>query len=75
MNHIRDKLPDIKAKLNSLIGQTQQELTSYGDPSFTGKAHRVREQDNKKTISMSYRRWYLAKHKECDLIAFYFSNL
>jgi len=42
MNHIRDKLPDIKAKLNSLIGQTQQELSSYGDPSFTGKAHRVR---------------------------------
>lgn len=42
MNHIRDKLPDIKAKLNSLIGQTQQELTSYGDPTFTGKAHRVR---------------------------------
>ncbi|KAI7823890.1 Dynamin central region-domain-containing protein [Gamsiella multidivaricata] len=40
MNHIRDKLPDIKAKLNSLIGQTQQELTSYGDPSFTGTAHR-----------------------------------
>ncbi|KAF9090596.1 Dynamin- GTPase protein [Mortierella sp. GBA35] len=40
MNHIRDKLPDIKAKLNSLIGQTQQELTSYGDPTFTGKAHR-----------------------------------
>ena len=42
MNHIRDKLPDIKAKLNSLIGQTQQELTSYGDPTFTDKAHRVR---------------------------------
>ncbi|KAF9192852.1 Dynamin- GTPase protein [Haplosporangium sp. Z 767] len=40
MNHIRDKLPDIKAKLNSLIGQTQQELQSYGDPTFTGKAHR-----------------------------------
>ncbi|KAF9291604.1 Dynamin- GTPase protein [Mortierella alpina] len=40
MNHIRDKLPDIKAKLNSMIGQTQQELTSYGDPAFTGKAHR-----------------------------------
>ncbi|KAF9213706.1 Dynamin- GTPase protein [Podila verticillata] len=40
MNHIRDKLPDIKAKLNSLIGQTQQELSSYGDPTFTGKAHR-----------------------------------
>ncbi|KAF9584632.1 Dynamin- GTPase protein [Lunasporangiospora selenospora] len=40
MNHIRDRLPDIKAKLNSLIGQTQQELSSYGDPTFTGKAHR-----------------------------------
>ncbi|KAF9425215.1 Dynamin- GTPase protein [Podila epigama] len=40
MNHIREKLPDIKAKLNSLIGQTQQELVSYGDPTFTGKAHR-----------------------------------
>ncbi|KAF9974987.1 Dynamin- GTPase protein [Actinomortierella ambigua] len=40
MNHIREKLPDIKAKLNSLIGQTQQELSSYGDPTFTGKAHR-----------------------------------
>ncbi|KAG0246905.1 DNM1 protein [Mortierella sp. GBAus27b] len=40
MNHIREKLPDIKAKLNSLIGQTRQELSSYGDPTFTGKAHR-----------------------------------
>ncbi|SCV03562.1 LAMI_0H09142g1_1 [Lachancea mirantina] len=28
--HIRDKLPDIKAKLNTLIGQTEQELASYG---------------------------------------------
>lgn len=35
MNHIRDRLPDIKAKLNTLIGQTEQELTSYGDiPDF-----------------------------------------
>ncbi|RUP48633.1 Dynamin central region-domain-containing protein [Jimgerdemannia flammicorona] len=40
MNHIRDRLPDMKAKLNSMIGQTQQELASYGDPAFTGKAHR-----------------------------------
>ncbi|KAF9963383.1 Dynamin- GTPase protein [Modicella reniformis] len=40
MNHIREKLPDIKAKLNSLIGQTHQELTSYGDPTFTGKTHK-----------------------------------
>lgn len=41
MNHIRDRLPDMKAKLNTMIGQTQQELASYGDPAFTGKAHRV----------------------------------
>ncbi|KAF5095256.1 hypothetical protein D0Z00_003216 [Geotrichum galactomycetum] len=33
MNHIRERLPDIKAKLNALIGQTEQELASYGDPS------------------------------------------
>lgn len=31
MNHIRDKLPDIKARLNTLIGQTEQELATYGD--------------------------------------------
>lgn len=31
MNHIRDRLPDIKAKLNTLMGQTEQELASYGD--------------------------------------------
>ncbi|VEU21577.1 DEKNAAC102570 [Brettanomyces naardenensis] len=31
MNHIRDRLPDIKAKLNTLIGQTEQELATYGD--------------------------------------------
>lgn len=31
MNHIRDRLPDIKAKLNTLMGQTEHELTSYGD--------------------------------------------
>ncbi|KAF9581720.1 Dynamin- GTPase protein [Lunasporangiospora selenospora] len=41
MSHIRDKLPDIKAKINSQIGQTQQELSSYGDPTFTGQAHRA----------------------------------
>ena len=38
--HIRDKLPDIKARLNTLMGQTQQELASYGDTAFTGKEHR-----------------------------------
>lgn len=31
MNHIRDRLPDIKAKLNTLMGQTEQELAQYGD--------------------------------------------
>ena len=38
--HIREKLPDIKARLNTLMGQTQQELASYGDTAFTGKEHR-----------------------------------
>lgn len=40
MNHIRERLPDIKARLNTLMGQTQQELASYGDTAFTGKEHR-----------------------------------
>ena len=40
MSHIREKLPDIKARLNTLMGQTQQELASYGTDSFTGKEHR-----------------------------------
>lgn len=31
MSHIRDKLPDIKARLNTLIGQSEQELASLGD--------------------------------------------
>lgn len=31
MNHIRDRLPDIKAKLNTLMGQTEQELANYGN--------------------------------------------
>lgn len=31
MNHIREKLPDMKARLNTLMGQTQQELNSFGD--------------------------------------------
>ena len=40
MTHIRDRLPDIKARLNTLMGQTQQELASYGDMHFSGKEHR-----------------------------------
>ncbi|KAG5295252.1 dynamin family protein [Histoplasma ohiense] len=40
MSHIRDRLPDIKARLNTLMGQTQQELASYGNKQFNGKEHR-----------------------------------
>lgn len=40
MSHIRDRLPDIKARLNTLMGQTQQELASYGNMQFSGKEHR-----------------------------------
>ncbi|KAG9608057.1 dynamin-1, partial [Aureobasidium melanogenum] len=36
MGHIRERLPDIKARLNTLMGQTQQELASYGDVAFAG---------------------------------------
>ncbi|CZT07500.1 probable dynamin-related GTPase DNM1 [Rhynchosporium agropyri] len=40
MAHIRERLPDIKARLNTLMGQTQQELASYGDMHFSGREHR-----------------------------------
>ncbi|KAK4685667.1 dynamin 1-like protein, partial [Tremellales sp. Uapishka_1] len=40
MNHIRDKLPDMKARLNTLMGQTQQELNAFGDATFLGEQHR-----------------------------------
>ncbi|KAF8825567.1 hypothetical protein HHX47_DHR6000235 [Lentinula edodes] len=36
MNHIRDKLPDMKARLNTLMGQAQQELNSFGDAAVYG---------------------------------------
>ncbi|KAJ7623584.1 Dynamin central region-domain-containing protein [Roridomyces roridus] len=36
MNHIRDKLPDMKARLNTLMGQAQQELNSFGDSESFG---------------------------------------
>jgi dynamin 1-like protein len=29
MNHIRDKIPDMKARLNTLMGQAQQELKRF----------------------------------------------
>ncbi|BFZ62156.1 Dynamin-related GTPase protein [Saitoella coloradoensis] len=36
--HIRERLPDIKARLNTLMGQTQQELAAYGDQGVGGVA-------------------------------------
>jgi len=36
MAHIRERLPDMKARLNTLMGQAQQELASFGDTSFMG---------------------------------------
>ena len=40
MGHIRDRLPDMKARLNTLMGQAQQELASFGDVAFMGDQHR-----------------------------------
>ncbi|KAI0047146.1 hypothetical protein FA95DRAFT_1492947 [Auriscalpium vulgare] len=39
LNHIRDKLPDMKARLNTLMGQAQQELNSFGDSAIYGDAN------------------------------------
>ncbi|CAA7265220.1 unnamed protein product [Cyclocybe aegerita] len=36
INHIREKLPDMKARLNTLMGQAQQELNSFGDSAVFG---------------------------------------
>lgn len=41
MNHIRDKLPDIKARLNTLIGQTEQELATFGDNRIITRENRA----------------------------------
>ncbi|KAI8146532.1 Dynamin central region-domain-containing protein [Fennellomyces sp. T-0311] len=38
---IKEKLPELRSKLSSLVSQTQQELNQYGDPAFTsGAVHR-----------------------------------
>ncbi|KAI0249673.1 dynamin protein dnm1 [Lactifluus subvellereus] len=39
MDHIRDKLPDMKARLNTLMGQAQQELNSFGDEAVYGDSN------------------------------------
>ena len=41
INHIRDKLPDMKARLNTLMGQAQQELNSFGDAAIYGDKNQV----------------------------------
>lgn len=41
MLHIKERLPDIKAKLNTLMGQTEQELASYGDPSIADNENKA----------------------------------
>jgi dynamin 1-like protein len=41
MNHIREKLPDMKARLNTLMGQAQQELNSYGDSAAFGDSNQA----------------------------------
>ncbi|KAF0465235.1 Dynamin central region-domain-containing protein [Gigaspora margarita] len=40
MNHIRERLPDMKARINALISQTTQELLSYGDPALDEKTNK-----------------------------------
>ncbi|KAI7854349.1 Dynamin central region-domain-containing protein [Circinella umbellata] len=38
---IKEKLPELRSKLSSLVSQTQQELNQYGDPAFSsGDLHR-----------------------------------
>src|ERR1700722_27455 len=44
LNHIRDKLPDMKARLNTLMGQAQQELNSFGDSAVFGDTNQVSKQ-------------------------------
>ena len=42
MNHLHDKLPDMKAQLNTLMGQAQQELNSFGDEAIYGDTNQAR---------------------------------
>jgi len=52
MNHIRDKLPDMKARLNTLMGQTQQELNSFGDSAVFGDKNQVRSDRRQPFLSI-----------------------
>jgi hypothetical protein len=42
MSNIRDKLPDMKARLNTLMGQAQQELDTFGDEAIYGDTNQAR---------------------------------
>ncbi|KAH3899242.1 probable Dynamin-related protein DNM1 [Saccharomycodes ludwigii] len=41
INHIREKLPDIKARLNTLISQTEQELEMFGGVDIITRENRA----------------------------------
>ncbi|CAG58573.1 uncharacterized protein GVI51_D05797 [Nakaseomyces glabratus] len=41
ISHIKEKLPDIKTRLNTLISQTEQELSQYGDTGDITKENRA----------------------------------
>jgi dynamin 1-like protein len=49
VNHIREKLPELRTKLSTLIGQTQHELSQYGDAALSGPVHQVKEMRKSKT--------------------------
>ncbi|CAA90821.1 mitochondrial dynamin family scission GTPase Dnm1 [Schizosaccharomyces pombe] len=40
VSHIRERLPDIKARLSTLISQTQQQLNNYGDFKLSDQSQR-----------------------------------
>ena len=52
MNHIRDKLPDMKARLNTLMGQAQQELNSFGDEAIYGDTNQARSSCSMSSFSL-----------------------
>ncbi|KAL3235149.1 Dynamin-related protein DNM1 [Nakaseomyces bracarensis] len=41
ISHIKEKLPDIKTRLNTLVSQTEQELSQYGDVGDINKENRA----------------------------------
>lgn len=59
MNHIRDKLPDMKAKLNTLMGQAEQELHSFGDAAVFGDKNQVSAPSHSYLNRLPYLRLHL----------------